>query len=146
LDPTKRTPLALRVRTLLALLRETFACAIRLPFFLFPFLVHFPVYVLGRLGASLVVDEEETFAQMKVVLGLLAMLMVYPAMFLFLWALLLFSPIGAIVAGGVLYLFAVYHNRLVNRAYIICHPFFKLIILLLQTTTCGRFAPRRTLA
>jgi glycerol-3-phosphate O-acyltransferase/dihydroxyacetone phosphate acyltransferase len=115
LDPSKRTPLTLRLRTLFALLQDTFACLIYLPFFFLPLLVHLPVYFLARLGASLVVDEEETLAQNKVVLGLLAGLLVYPATFMFLWALLFFSPVGALVAAGSLYWFAVYHNRLVDR-------------------------------
>jgi glycerol-3-phosphate O-acyltransferase/dihydroxyacetone phosphate acyltransferase len=115
LDPSKRTPLTLRLRTLFALIPDTLACMIYLPFFFFPLIVHLPVYILARIGAKLVIDEEETLAQNKVVLGLLAMFLVYPTAFFVLWALFLFSPIGALLAWGTLYVFAMYHNRLVDR-------------------------------
>jgi glycerol-3-phosphate O-acyltransferase / dihydroxyacetone phosphate acyltransferase len=145
LDPSKRTPLTLRLRTLFALIQETLACLIYLPFFLFPLLVHLPVYIMARLGASLVVDEEETLAQNKVVLGLLAMILVYPAAFMFLWAIFFFTPIGALVAAATMYWFAVYHNRLVNcrslTVYVYSHSHISNYRYLSSGETChGRLA------
>lgn len=118
LDPSKRTPITLRLRTLAILTRDTVSSLVRLPFFLFPLVMHTPVYVMSRLGGRLVEEEEETQAQNKVVLGLLMMVMIYPAAFFFLWALLWFSPIGALLAASTMYLFAMYHNRLINGEYL----------------------------
>jgi glycerol-3-phosphate O-acyltransferase/dihydroxyacetone phosphate acyltransferase len=73
-----------------------------------------PIYIMGRMGGQLVQDEEETQAQNKVVFGLLFMLMIYPAAFFFLWAFLWYTPMGALCAAGTVWLFAVYHNRLIN--------------------------------
>jgi glycerol-3-phosphate O-acyltransferase/dihydroxyacetone phosphate acyltransferase len=94
--------------------RDSISSLARLPFFLFPLIVHIPVYVMGRLGAQLVEDEEETQAQNKVVIGLLLLLLIYPAAFFFLWALFLYTPTGALLAGLTVYLFAVYHNKMIN--------------------------------
>ena len=79
-----------------------------------------PVYILGRFGAQLVEDEEETQAQNKVVFGLLFLLLVYPAAFFFLWALFWYTPTGALLAAATVYLFAVYHNKLINDNYEQC--------------------------
>ncbi|PBK73412.1 acyltransferase [Armillaria solidipes] len=117
LDPNVPTPLPSRLITLLILLRDTLACLARLPFFLFPVVVHLPVYVMGRLGARLVEDEEETQAQNKIVFGLLSMMMVYPAAFFFLWAFLWYSSAGALAAAVIVYLFARYHNTLIDDNY-----------------------------
>ncbi len=117
LDPNVSTPLPSRLITLLILLRDTLACLARLPFFLFPVVVHLPVYVMGRLGARLVEDEEETQAQNKIVFGLLSMMMVYPAAFFFLWAFLWYSSAGALAAAVIVYLFARYHNTLIDGVY-----------------------------
>lgn len=70
---------------------------------------------MGRLGAKLAEDEEETQAQNKVVFGLLSLLLIYPATFYFLWALFWYSSVGAVLAAGIVYLFAVYHVRLIDR-------------------------------
>ena len=70
---------------------------------------------MGRFGARLVEDEEETQAQNKVVFGLLLLLMIYPAAFYFLWAFFWYTPVGALIAGSFVFLFAMYHNRLINR-------------------------------
>ncbi|KAK0462553.1 uncharacterized protein EV420DRAFT_1265530 [Desarmillaria tabescens] len=117
LDPSVPTPLPSRLITLLILLRDTLACLARLPFFLFPVVVHLPVYIMGRLGARLVEDEEETQAQNKIVFGLLSMMMVYPAAFFFLWAFLWYSSAGALAAAVIVYLFARYHNTLIDDNY-----------------------------
>ncbi|GLB37088.1 putative phosphate acyltransferases [Lyophyllum shimeji] len=117
LDPNTPAPVPSRLFTLLILIRDTISAAIRLPFFLFPLLVHSPVYFMGRLGAKLVQDEEETQAQNKVVFGLLSLLLIYPATFFFLWALLWFTPVGALLAATIVYLFANYHNRMIDDNY-----------------------------
>jgi cobalamin biosynthesis protein CobD/CbiB len=85
----------------------------RLPFFLFPLIVHMPIYIMGRLGARLAA-EEETQAQNKIMYGLLILLVIYPAAFFFLWALLWYTPTGALLAWATVWLFAVYHNKLVK--------------------------------
>jgi hypothetical protein len=114
LDPDHPTPLPGRLRTLGLLIRDTVSSLARLPFFLFPFIVHVPIYVLGRLGARLVEHEEETQAQNKVVIGLLFMLLIYPLTFWLLWALFLYTRTGAVMAAVTVWLFAVYHTKLIN--------------------------------
>lgn len=114
LDPNHPTPLPSRLLTLSVLVRDSIAALARLPFFLFPLIVHLPVYLMGRVGASLADDEEETRAQNKVVFGLLFSLMIYPAAFFFLWALFSYTSVGALLAASVVWLFAVYHNKLIN--------------------------------
>jgi hypothetical protein len=76
-----------------------------------------PVYFMGRLGARLVEDEEETQAQNKLVFGLLSMLLVYPAGFFFLWALFMYTRLGALMAAGTMWLFARYHDTMINGVY-----------------------------
>ncbi|KAL6303515.1 glycerol-3-phosphate-acyltransferase [Sparassis latifolia] len=117
LDPNNPTPLPSRLFTLTLLIRDSVALLVRLPLFLVPLIVHAPAYAIARFGARLAEDEEETQAQNKVVFGLLFLLMMYPAAFFFLWAILRFTPIGAVIAVTVVYLFAMYHNRLINDTY-----------------------------
>jgi cobalamin biosynthesis protein CobD/CbiB len=76
-----------------------------------------PVYIMGRFGAHLAEDEEETQAQNKVAFGLISLFLIYPAAFFFLWALFWYTPIGAIMAAGTVYMFAVYHNKTINANY-----------------------------
>ena len=115
--------------TLSLLIRDTLAVLIHLPFFLFPLIVHAPVYIIGRLGARLVEDEEETQAQNKVVFGLLLLLMIYPAAFFFLWALFMYTRIGALLAAVTVYMFAVYHNQMINgKLFYYIHPMPMLIL------------------
>jgi glycerol-3-phosphate O-acyltransferase/dihydroxyacetone phosphate acyltransferase len=114
LDPGHPIPLPSRLLTLSILVRDSMSALARLPFFLLPLVVHAPVYVMCRLGAQLVEDEEETQAQNKIVFGLLLLLMIYPAAFFFLWALFLYTPTGALLAGATVYLFAIYHTQMIN--------------------------------
>lgn len=90
---------------------------IQLPFFLVPLSIHIPVYVMGRLGAKLAETEEETQAQNKVALGLVSLLLIYPATFFFLWSMFWYTSLGAIIAAGIVYLFAVSHVRLIDREF-----------------------------
>ncbi|EJD02575.1 uncharacterized protein FOMMEDRAFT_122573 [Fomitiporia mediterranea MF3/22] len=117
LDPRRPEPLPSRLRTLLVLWRDTLSVLVRLPFFLFPLLVHLPAYLASRAAARLVEDEEETQAQNKVVVGLILMIMIYPAAFLFLWALFWYTPVGAVVAATTVWLFAVYHVKMIDNVY-----------------------------
>lgn len=114
LDPDQPVPLPSRLFTLLVLIRDSLASLIRLPFFILPFIVHFPAYVIGHLGAKLVIDEEETQAQNKILFGLFLLMLIYPTGFLVMWAFLWFTPIGAILSATILWLFAVYHNKLIS--------------------------------
>ncbi|KAG1739316.1 hypothetical protein EDB19DRAFT_1895530 [Suillus lakei] len=114
LSPSHPTPLPSRLLTLSVLIRDTLAALTRLPFFLFPLLLHTPVYVMGRIGARLVEHEEETQAQNKAVFGLLSCMMIYPATFWALWAMLWYTGTGALVAAFTVWAFAYYHNRLIN--------------------------------
>ncbi|THH02962.1 hypothetical protein EW145_g6650, partial [Phellinidium pouzarii] len=117
LDPRRAEPLPSRLRTLFLLLRDTLSVLVRLPFFLFPLVLHLPAYLAGRWAAGLVEDEEETQAQFKVVFGLLFLVMIYPAVFFFLWALFWYTPTGAVVAAVTVWLFAVYHVKLIDDNY-----------------------------
>lgn len=117
LSPSHPTPLPSRLLTLSILIRDTLAALTRLPFFLFPLLLHTPVYVMGRIGARLVEHEEETQAQNKAVFGLLSCMMIYPATFWALWAMLWYTGTGALVAAFTVWAFAYYHNRLINDIY-----------------------------
>ncbi|KAJ7678666.1 glycerol-3-phosphate-acyltransferase [Mycena rosella] len=117
LDPGTQTPLPSRLLTLLILIRDSFSTLLRLPFFVFPLLMYMPVYFMGRLGARLAEDEEETQAQNKLVFGLLSMLLVYPTAFFFLWSLFLYTRVGALMAAATLWLFARYHDTMINANY-----------------------------
>ncbi|KAF8625412.1 hypothetical protein AX15_005376 [Amanita polypyramis BW_CC] len=117
LDPNTPTTIPSRLLTLLILLKDSISAISRLPFFLLPLLVHLPVYFMGRLGASLVEDEEETQAQNKVAFGFVSSLLIYPATFLFLWALLHYTSLGGLLAAFTVYLFASYHNKMIDDAY-----------------------------
>ncbi|TDL21704.1 acyltransferase [Rickenella mellea] len=117
LDPSHPTPLPSRLYTLAILIRDTLSCAVRLPFAFVPLLLHAPAYAVARLGARLAEDEEETQAQNKVVFGLVLLLMLYPMVFFFVWALLLYTRSGALVAAGSVWLLAVYHVQIINENY-----------------------------
>ena len=81
-------------------------------------IVHSPAYIMARIGARLVKDEEETQAQNKIAFGLLSLLLIYPTIFVFLWALLWYSPVGALLAAFTVYLFAIYHTKMIDGALI----------------------------
>lgn len=118
LSPTRPTPLPSRLFTLSILIRDTLAVLIRLPIFFLPLLLHLPVYIIGRRAARLSEHEEETQAQNKVVFSLLLLLLIYPATFWILWAVLSYSSTGALVAALTVWAFAYYHTRLVNDNYV----------------------------
>ena len=127
LDPNQPVPLPSRLYTLMILLRDTLALAVRLPFFLFPVIVHLPVYILSRLAAQLAEDEVETQAQNKVAIGLvLLVLFIYPTAFFLLWAFMMYTPLGALISAGLVWLLAVYHNTLILGVF---HPFSEVTAL-----------------
>jgi hypothetical protein len=114
LDPKAPVPLPSRLYTISILLRDSISALVRLPFFLFPCIVHIPAYALARYGANLVENEEETQAQNKVAFGSIGLIFTYTLAFFFLWALFLYTHTGALVAGAIVYLFAKYHNRMID--------------------------------
>ncbi|KAI5982765.1 hypothetical protein F5J12DRAFT_944409 [Pisolithus orientalis] len=138
LSPTHPTPLPSRLFTLSILMRDTLAALIRLPTFFLPLLLHFPVYIIGRRAARLTEHEEETQAQNKVVVSLLLLLLIYPATFWILWAVLSYSSTGALVAALTVWAFAYYHTRLVNDNYM----HLKRVIAAWQVLV-GVWAPKR---
>lgn len=69
---------------------------------------------MARYGAKLVENEEETQAQNKVAFGLIALVFTYSTAFFFLWALLMYSPVGALISAATIYLFAIYHNQMID--------------------------------
>ncbi|KAI0075672.1 hypothetical protein K474DRAFT_1624234 [Panus rudis PR-1116 ss-1] len=117
LDPNRTVSLPSRIATFSVLIRDSLSCLVRLPFFIVPMTLHLPAYLMARVGAKLVEDEEETQAQNKVVFGLLLMLLIYPSMFFFVWAFLWYTPLGALISAAIVALFAIYHNTLVNDNY-----------------------------
>lgn len=79
-----------------------------------PLLVHAPAYAFARVGAKLVEDEEETQAQNKVAFGLLLLMIVYTSIGIFVWSILSYTVVGALLATGFVFLFAWYHNSLID--------------------------------
>ena len=119
LDPLHSAPPPERLRTLLALVKATLSSLVLLPFFLLPLLAHTPIYVIGK-GTQLYLntDEPEAYAQNKIVFSLLVLLLViYPSIFFFTWALFLFTPLGLAVALCWTAAFSYYHTRLVDGNY-----------------------------
>lgn len=109
------------------LVRDSISALIQLPFFFIPLIVHSPVYIMGRIGARLVEHEEETQAQNKVAFGLLSLLLIYPATFFFLWAMFLYTRLGALLAATLVYLFAVYHIKMIDGKFTILPELLMLI-------------------
>jgi glycerol-3-phosphate O-acyltransferase/dihydroxyacetone phosphate acyltransferase len=56
----------------------------------------------------------KTQAQNKVVFALLLCLMMYLTAFFILWAFFWFTPVGVLCAASLVWLFAVYHNKLIS--------------------------------
>ena len=125
LDPSQPVTLPSRLLTLLILIRDSLASLIRLPFFFLPLVVHLPAYIVARLGARLAIDEEETQAQNKVLFGMFLLMLIYPTAFLVMWAFLWFTPTGAILSATLLWLFASYHNKLIDGKQVICSEFVR---------------------
>jgi len=123
LDPRRPTPFPSRITTFLVLIRDTLSALIRLPLFLVPLLVHLPIYTISRWVGKQSEVEEETMAQNKVVVGLLGLLGAYGTMFWFIWALLGGWWINGMVAACTVYVFGIYHVRLIDDNYLRYVPF-----------------------
>ncbi|CAG8601347.1 4883_t:CDS:2, partial [Paraglomus occultum] len=91
-------------------------CIIQLPFFLPGLAFHWPIYVMGKLSAKYE-KYEESRAQNKILLGLLWLILSYTIMFFAVWLLLFFTPLGVVLAGAVVFIFAWYHVILVDSHY-----------------------------
>ena len=79
-----------------------------------PLLFHAPTYFFGRIGAKLVEDEEETQAQNKVAFGLLLLMVVYTTIGVYVWSILRYSTVGALLATGIVFVFTWYHNSVID--------------------------------
>ncbi|WWC72092.1 uncharacterized protein I206_106052 [Kwoniella pini CBS 10737] len=117
LDPSLPVSLPNRFSTLFYFIKDTLTCLIHLPFFIIPMLIHIPVYVVGYLGASLVEEELETQAQMKVVFGLLLSLITYPVLFFLLWGVLRGLALGVVLAAVSVWGLGRYHSQLIDENY-----------------------------
>lgn len=126
LDSDRPTRLPSRTTILALFLREFLSSLIRLPFFALPFLMHIPIYIIGRTGAKLVEDETETQAQMKMFAGLFVSILVYPIMGLGLFFAvfrmggLLGSLAGLFLAGLCVWGLVMYHLSLIDDNYEQC--------------------------
>lgn len=117
LDPNRKMSLPNRFLPLWLLTKDSLASLVRLPFFVFPLITHFPVYIVGILGARLVEDELETQAQMKVAFGLILSFLTYPILFFTFWAIFRQLPLGAAIAAGAVLLMSRYHSALIDENY-----------------------------
>jgi glycerol-3-phosphate O-acyltransferase/dihydroxyacetone phosphate acyltransferase len=127
LDPRRPMPFPSRITTFLVLIRDTLSAMLRLPLFLVPLLVHFPIYAISRwVGRQS--EEEETMAQNKVVVGLFGLLIAYGTMFWFIWALLGGWWINGVIAAFTVYVFGIYHVRLIDDNYLryVPAPYFRM--------------------
>jgi glycerol-3-phosphate O-acyltransferase / dihydroxyacetone phosphate acyltransferase len=77
LDIKGPAPLPSRLSTIGPLLTSVLSCAIRLPFFVIPLLLHTPVYYVANFGAKGVQEEEESIAQAKMFFGLFGAILTY---------------------------------------------------------------------
>lgn len=89
----------------------------RLPFFIVPLLIHFPIYAMSRYGGKLVEDEEETQAQNKLVFGLLLSFIAYGSVFAVLWMVMSKTVFGALAAALTVYSVSIYHRNMVDDNY-----------------------------
>lgn len=115
LDPSVPHRLPTRMRVFASIVLSTFACLIRLPFFLLPLLVHLPVYLFARYASSGALEEDQ--AQNKVAIGLVLALVTYAAFFAVACVLLWTSiPWGGAILVAIVgtIAFVAYHNRLVD--------------------------------
>ncbi|GAA5877846.1 hypothetical protein JCM3774_000194 [Rhodotorula dairenensis] len=118
LDPSVPHRLPTRMRVFASVVLSSFACLIRLPFFLLPLVVHLPVYLFARYASSGALEEDQ--AQNKVAIGLVLALVTYAAFFAVACGLLWTSiPWGGAILVAIIgtIAFVAYHNRLVDANY-----------------------------
>ncbi len=80
-------------------------------------ILHVPLYLMAKWGEEIAREELETQAQMKVALGLVISLLVYPVIFLILWLCLGFTMFGGLIAGAGVYIFNITHQAMVDENY-----------------------------
>jgi len=98
------------------LLGDSCKSLIQLPFFLPGILFHWPIYLLGKVSAKYEIYEE-CKAQNKIVLGLAWLIIAYSILFFVIWIAMLFTPLGLVLAGGFVFIFAWYHIALIDSHY-----------------------------
>lgn len=113
LDPSIPHPLPTRFRVAFSLFTDTLGSLIRLPFFILPLIVHLPIYLVSKYSLRFSELEEDT-AQNKMALGLILAMLLYATLFGLAWFLFFATPVGGFVVAGFLWLFAVYHNTLID--------------------------------
>ncbi|KAH9025489.1 glycerol-3-phosphate-acyltransferase [Lactarius hengduanensis] len=72
--------------------------------------------VLSSLPLPRSLDPEETQAQNKVLFGMFFLMLILPITFMVIGAFLWFTPIGAILSATLVWLFASYHNKLIDAS------------------------------
>lgn len=117
LDPSRPAPIPNRFSTLSLLIRDSIGCAIRLPFYTVPLLIHIPIYIMAKFGANIAKEELETQAQMKIAFAILFSFLIYPVLFFVLWLVLGFTAVGALVAFGSVYVFNMSHTTAIDETY-----------------------------
>lgn len=105
---------ASRLYTILILVRDLISMMVHLPLFIVPLMIHIPTYVLAWYGGKLAEDEEEVQGQNKVVLGLMASILTYSTVFFVLWRFMMYTAAGALLSGGMVYLFGKYHRKMID--------------------------------
>ncbi|SCZ94813.1 BZ3500_MvSof-1268-A1-R1_Chr12-1g03675 [Microbotryum saponariae] len=117
LDPNNKHDLPTRMRVLGHLLLSTGKAMLRLPFFAAPLIVHMPIYLMGKYSLRFS-DLQEDHAQNKIAVCLVLSMATYVTLFFLAWAFLFIAPYGFILAAIFVWLFAVYHNSLVDDNYL----------------------------
>ncbi|SCV72966.1 BQ2448_6891 [Microbotryum intermedium] len=117
LDPNNKHDLPTRMRVLGDLLLSTGKAMLRLPFFAAPLIVHMPIYLMGKYSLRFS-DLQEDHAQNKIAVCLVLSMATYVILFFLAWAFLFIAPYGFILAAIFVWLFAVYHNSLIDDNYL----------------------------
>lgn len=92
------------------------ALAIRLPLFMPGVLIHWPIYLLGRLAEHFE-RHTESVSQDKLVLSAIVGIPLYTALMYQVWKFMEFSLTGLVFAVALIPLFAWYHMALVDKRY-----------------------------
>jgi glycerol-3-phosphate O-acyltransferase/dihydroxyacetone phosphate acyltransferase len=109
LDPALPHPLPTRLRVVGQLVWATARSLSSLPFFAVPLVVHLPIYIVGLFSLRCS-DLDEDKAQNKMAFGLIT----YVALFFTAWGFLYLTWFGAPLAVGIVWLFMVYHNTMID--------------------------------
>ena len=118
LNPSESISLPSRFTALYLFIRDTIIALVLLPFFAVPMIMHLPIYCAAVFAGRLAEEEMETQAQMKIGVGLLFSLLMYPVAFLGLWLLGgIGGALGLGVAGLGVWVVRRYHTALVDYNY-----------------------------